>query len=546
MADPGQGPGGGRLRRAASDLALMEQRGEEARDELMRLDEQIEQANQALAGTRAARLQDTNEQLLISILQARAAAERCEQALADAARAAERDELTGLPNRMLLMDRLLQAIAHGRRCKSRVAVLFLDLDNFKLVNDSFGHAAGDAVLCHVAACLTAAVREEDTVSRHGGDEFLVLLPEIDGMADAGIIARKLLAALSDPLRIGEHSVGLAACIGISVFPDDASDAMQLIEPADCAMYQAKRQGNGSFAWYGTDPGTARAAAAPAAVSRARKLVEQAARNAQLREANASLVLAAIGAQKLQAAAQAAQDRQGGVLSMVAHELRNPLTPIRMAAGLLGRAQPGTVVQVREIIEQEVVHMMRLIDDLLDVSRANVGKLRLDRVRVDLAQVVAGAIGACRPAMDIRRQRLVVDLPEPMPRLEGDPVRLGQVVRNLLDNASKYTPDGGRIMLSVVAVDHAVEITVADDGIGISADALPAVFNPFVQDAHAVGFNGSGLGIGLTLVRELVDAHGGTVSAASDGTGNGSRFVVSLPATGGDAPPPALHPVGPTG
>lgn len=274
-------------------------------------------------------------------------------------------------------------------------------------------------------------------------------------------------------------------------------------------------------------------------------MEQAARNAQLREANASLVLAAIGAQKLQVAAQAAQDRQGGVLSMVAHELRNPLTPIRMAAGLLGRAQPGTVVQVREIIEQEVVHMMRLIDDLLDVSRANVGKLRLDRVRVDLAQVVAGAIGACRPAMDIRRQRLVVDLPEPMPRLEGDPVRLGQVVRNLLDNASKYTPDGGRIMLTVVAVDHAVEISVADDGIGISADALPAVFNPFVQDTHAVGFNGSGLGIGLTLVRELVDAHGGTVSAASDGTGSGSRFVVSLPATGGDAPPPALHPVGPT-
>jgi diguanylate cyclase (GGDEF)-like protein len=445
---------------------------------------------------------------------------------------------------MLLMDRLLQAIAHARRCKSRVAVLFLDLDNFKLVNDSYGHAAGDAVLCHVAACLTAAVREEDTVSRHGGDEFLILLPEIDTLADAGIIAGKLLAALAEPLRIGDHDVALAACIGISVFPDDASEALMLIEHADAAMYQAKGNGNGCFAWYGSEPPPDKAAAAPVAVSRARKLVEQAARNAQLREANAALVMAAIGAQKLQAAAQAAQDRQGGVLSMVAHELRNPLTPIRMAAGLLGRAQPGTVVQVREIIEQEVVHMMRLIDDLLDVSRANIGKLRLDRVKVDLSQVIAGANGACRPAMDMRRQRLVVDVPEPLPTLDGDPIRLGQVLRNLLDNASKYTPDGGRIVLSVVGRDHAVEITVADDGIGISADALPAVFNPFVQDAHAVGFNGSGLGIGLTLVRELVDAHGGTVTASSAGTGSGSRFVVSLPLPGEGGRPPELRLVAP--
>jgi diguanylate cyclase (GGDEF)-like protein len=542
MVDPGPGSIASRSRRAASELQALEERGEAARDALMRLDEQIEQASQALAGSRAARLQDTNEQLLISILQARAAAERCEESLLQAARAAERDELTGLPNRMLLMDRLLQAIAHARRCKSRVAVLFLDLDNFKLVNDSYGHAAGDAVLCHVAACLTAAVREEDTVSRHGGDEFLILLPEIDTLADAGIIAGKLLAALAEPLRIGDHDVALAACIGISVFPDDASEALMLIEHSDAAMYQAKGNGNGCFAWYGSEPAPDKAVAAPVAVSRARKLVEQAARNAQLREANASLVMAAIGAQKLQAAAQAAQDRQGGVLSMVAHELRNPLTPIRMAAGLLGRAQPGTVVQVREIIEQEVVHMMRLIDDLLDVSRANIGKLRLDRIRVDLAQVIAGAIGACRPAMDMRRQRLVVDVPEPLPTLDGDPVRLGQVLRNLLDNASKYTPDGGRIVLSVVGRDHAVEIAVADDGIG--ADALPAVFNPFVQDAHAVGFNGSGLGIGLTLVRELVDAHGGTVTASSAGTGSGSRFVVSLPLPGEGGRPPELRLVAP--
>jgi diguanylate cyclase (GGDEF)-like protein len=544
MVDSGPGSTASRTRRAASELQALEERGEAARDALMRLDEQIEQASQALAGTRAARLQDTNEQLLISILQARAAAERCEESLLQAARAAERDELTGLPNRMLLMDRLMQAIAHARRCQSRVAVLFLDLDNFKLVNDSYGHAAGDAVLCHVAACLTAAVREEDTVSRHGGDEFLILLPEIDTLADAGIIAGKLLAALAEPLRIGEHDVALAACIGISVFPDDASDAVMLIEHADAAMYQAKGNGDGCFAWYGSEPPPEKAAVAPVAVSRARKLVEQAARNAQLREANASLVMAAIGAQKLQAAAQSAQDRQGGVLSMVAHELRNPLTPIRMAAGLLGRAQPGTVVQVREIIEQEVVHMMRLIDDLLDVSRANIGKLRLDRVKVDLSQIIAGAIGACRPAMDMRRQRLVVDVPEPLPMLHGDPIRLGQVLRNLLDNASKYTPDGGRIVLSVVGRDHAVEITVADDGIGISADALPAVFNPFVQDAHAVVFNGSGLGIGLTLVRELVDAHGGTVTASSAGTGSGSRFVVSLPLPGEGGRPPELRLVAP--
>jgi two-component sensor histidine kinase len=157
-----------------------------------------------------------------------------------------------------------------------------------------------------------------------------------------------------------------------------------------------------------------------------------------------------------------------------------------------------------------------------------GKLRLAFETVDLASTIDQAVRACRPAMDTRQQQLRVRLPLQALPLRGDPVRLGQVVSNLLDNASKYTPDGGEIALTAVVVDGAIVITVSDSGIGIATEALPRVFEPFVQDARAIGFNGAGLGIGLTVVRELVEGHGGSVVARSAGIGLGSQFVVTLP------------------
>jgi signal transduction histidine kinase len=176
----------------------------------------------------------------------------------------------------------------------------------------------------------------------------------------------------------------------------------------------------------------------------------------------------------------------------------------------------------------VAHISRLIDDLFDASRVHTGKLRLQRKRVDMTGILDEAIAICRPAMDVRLQHFGILVPACVLEVDGDPVRLVQVVSNLLDNASKYTPNGGEIAVSVVVSHGTLVLNVADTGIGISADSLSKVFEPFVQDPHATGFNGFGMGIGLTVVRELVEAHGGTVVALSRGNDRGSQFVVTLP------------------
>ena len=252
------------------------------------------------------------------------------------------------------------------------------------------------------------------------------------------------------------------------------------------------------------------------------------RDAQ-QEANEHLILAALGAQESQATAEHAQRRQTEFLAVVAHELRSPLAPISNAAALLGMLPTEELLpRLQAVIERQVAHISRLVGDLLDVSRASTGKLRLERRRVELADIIDEAVDAGRPSRKTRQQCLEVNLPVGALTVYGDPLRLTQILGNLLDNASKYTPVGGEIALSVVRVDDTVAITVSDNGIGITAEALPNVFEPFVQDTHAINFNSVGLGIGLTVVRELVEAHGGKVSVASAGGGLGSQFVVTLP------------------
>lgn len=173
-------------------------------------------------------------------------------------------------------------------------------------------------------------------------------------------------------------------------------------------------------------------------------------------------------------------------------------------------------------------MTRLIGDLLDLSRLHTGKLRLVLQAMDLCEIVQGAVDACRPAIDARLQTLALTIPEHALMMQGDRVRLSQVVRNLLDNASKYTSEHGHLALDLRQVADQALLVVSDTGIGISAQALPLVFEPFVQDMHAVGFDSAGMGIGLTVVREIVTAHGGLVVASSAGVDGGSTFRVSLP------------------
>ncbi|MGE8186021.1 sensor histidine kinase [Pseudomonas sp. NPDC086278] len=249
---------------------------------------------------------------------------------------------------------------------------------------------------------------------------------------------------------------------------------------------------------------------------------------EMREANEQLVLAVLSAQHLQASAEHSLAQQRNILTLVAHELRNPLTPISMIAGRLVRVPSEELPRMQALIEGQVQHMSRLVDDLLDVSRVSTGKLRLDCRIVDLLPIIQEAIVVCRPLMVAQHLHFTAELPERALAVNGDPVRLTQILGNLLGNAAKYTPAGGTVTLSVTTEADLLQMSICDTGIGISAKALPFIFEPFVQDVHAVGFNGGGLGIGLTVVRELVEAHGGTVTGTSAGDGKGSEFLVTLP------------------
>jgi signal transduction histidine kinase len=237
----------------------------------------------------------------------------------------------------------------------------------------------------------------------------------------------------------------------------------------------------------------------------------------------------------------ADRRKDDFLAMLAHEMRNPLAPLRNALHILRLAgnNPVVVSQVRDLMERQLTHLIRLVDDLLDVSRITRGKIDLRRERVDLADVVRNAVEISRPQIEAGRHELAVELPhEPLP-VDGDPVRLAQVLANLLNNSSKYTPEGGRIGVTVGRQGEEAVVRVRDNGIGIPPERLPHIFEMFAQLDRDQDRTQGGLGIGLTLVRSLVQMHGGTITAHSEGAGRGSEFVVRLPlAPRASAPPPA--------
>jgi PAS domain S-box-containing protein len=235
----------------------------------------------------------------------------------------------------------------------------------------------------------------------------------------------------------------------------------------------------------------------------------------------------------------ADRRKDEFLAMLAHELRNPLAPISNALHLmhLPGADPRPAFAM---IERQVEHMVRLVDDLLDVSRITRGQIELRRERVDLGAVVVRAVEGSRPLIEARRHALEMRLPDDPLLVDGDPVRLAQVVWNLLNNAAKYTPEGGRITLTVERAAGEAVVRVRDTGMGIPANMLVKVFDLFTQVDRTLDRAEGGLGIGLTLVRRLTEMHGGTVEVHSAGPGQGSEFVVRLPAAGGA---PAEAPAG---
>jgi len=251
---------------------------------------------------------------------------------------------------------------------------------------------------------------------------------------------------------------------------------------------------------------------------------------QLREANEHLVVAAVQAQHLQEDAEAANRRQNEFLAMLAHELRNPLSPIGMAASLLDRMPDATpqLHKLSRVIGRQVDHMAKLLDDLLDAARISSGKITLSTQPLVLADVLQQAVETMQPSIQERRQSLQLELPPESVMVEGDQVRLTQVFTNLLANASKYTGDGGRLRLSARAQDGQVAVAIADNGNGIAPEIIPYIFDLFTQGPRSLARSEGGLGVGLNVVRNLVNMHAGSVTAESAGAGQGSCFTVRLP------------------
>jgi diguanylate cyclase len=359
---------------AEAHLAKLNRQVSAMRAVLVQLLQEVVVAEARLDHGEAGLLLKANEQLVVSAMGAQMDADTAHGALDEVARVSGLDPLTGLPNRTVLLDRFELAIANAKRHGNRVALLFLDLDAFKEINDRFGHASGDDALRRVAECLSSLVRETDTVSRHGGDEFLVLLAKVTSAADAELVAEKVNAALASNNQFDNRRLRLRASIGISVYPEDGEDARTLIARADAAMYIAKKQ---EFAEAGPphEPAPERTApsAPPPAPHRRPGTLHAAAhgepeqRHVDLRDANERLILAALGAQELLAAADEVRRRQTELLAMVANELSNPYAPIRLAASTLGfpGAEATLLPRVQFVIEEQAGRLARMVREVLE-------------------------------------------------------------------------------------------------------------------------------------------------------------------------------------
>jgi len=233
-------------------------------------------------------------------------------------------------------------------------------------------------------------------------------------------------------------------------------------------------------------------------------------------------------------------RKDQFLATLGHELRNPLAPLRTVAHLLKDTLPDDpqLQRLRDMLERQVSQLTRLVDDLLDVSRIKSGRIRLQLQRLDFRDVVRDAAVNMEPMAAAHEQRLDVEQPDVPLTVDGDSVRLAQIVTNLLDNAVKYTPAGGRIKVATRRVSGQVELSVADNGSGIPPELLSQIFDVFCQGANGPGSSGGGLGLGLTLVRKLAQLHGGSADVRSEGPDRGSEFIVRFPIA---AQPAAVEP-----
>jgi signal transduction histidine kinase/response regulator RpfG family c-di-GMP phosphodiesterase len=229
------------------------------------------------------------------------------------------------------------------------------------------------------------------------------------------------------------------------------------------------------------------------------------------------------------AAESANRSKDEFLAMLGHELRNPLAPIRTALNLIRQRHPDIALSERTVIERQVEHLVRLVDDLLDIARITGGKVVLKKSTVELSELVAKAVEVASPLLEQRRHELAIEVERSGLVVEVDPTRLTQVIANLLINAAKYTEPAGRVWIAARREGDLIALHVRDSGLGISPGMLPRVFDLFVQEAQASDRPQGGLGLGLAIVKSLITMHGGSVAAQSEGLGRGSTFTIRLPA-----------------
>jgi signal transduction histidine kinase len=394
-----------------------------------------------------------------------------------------------------------------------------DKVNILLVDDQPARLLSyESILCGLGQNLVTAHSGIEALQRLMADEYAVVLldvnmPDMDGFETAAMIHEHPRfertpiifitgVHVSELDRLQGYKLGAVDYVSIPVVPEILRSKVAVLVELYCQRRELQRL-NRSLA----EANTRLAQAHSTLQAENTRELEQL--NATLREANR---------------------HKDEFLAMLAHELRNPLAPIHNAVQLMRNTQLGQaqLLWAREVIERQVGHLTRLVDDLLDVSRITRGKITLSREPVELATVIARAIETVQPTLARQNHEFIVRVQNESVYLDGDLTRLTQIVGNVLSNAIKYTDPGGRIELNARALDGSVEISVRDNGIGIDPTLLSSVFDLFAQGPRVEGRSQAGLGIGLALVKRLVELHGGEVTAHSEGVGRGSEFTVRLP------------------
>ena len=426
--------------------------------------------------------------------------------------------------------------------EERVSVLLVDDQPARLLSY-------EAILDSLGLDLVKAQSGTEALHRLMEREFAAVLldvnmPDIDGFETAALIHRHprfektpiifvTAVHVTDLDRLRGYKLGAFDYVYVPVVPEILRNKVLVLAELHAQRKKLERL-NRTLAHANAELGalnTSLQAERARELQALNEVLERA--NAELAQRNAELVREVAERKRAESALHEADRRKNEFLATLSHELRNPLAAVSNAVRLLELGPPtdSQSDSARQVLGRQVGHLVRLIDDLLDVSRITSGKITLRKELVDLATVVVRAVETVRPALAARGQELDVKVAPGQMIVDGDPIRLAQVIGNLLANSVKYTDAGGRIRLGVerapADLGEGAAIRVEDTGIGIAPDMLPRIFDLFSQADHPRDGRG-GLGIGLALVRELVALHGGTVTASSAGAGHGTAFVVRLP------------------